>query len=134
VRKHRVAEDLFAYLVVERELLPEEWVKELAVWAESQGWTVSLQGRKVYAVPKPLTKSAAMREVARRTGAELTLAAGDSLLDADLLLAVDRAWRPGHGELADTEFSGPTVTGLPERGVVAGERILREFLRASRER
>ncbi|WP_200307479.1 HAD family hydrolase [Streptomyces adelaidensis] len=132
VRKHRVAEDLFVYLVVERELLPEEWVKELAVWAENRGWTVSLQGRKLYAVPKPLTKSAAMREVARRTGAELTLAAGDSLLDADLLLAADRAWRPGHGELAEAEWSGPEVRALPERGVLAGERILREFLRVVR--
>ncbi|WP_159767111.1 HAD family hydrolase [Streptomyces sp. HM190] len=133
VRKHRIAEDLFAYLVVERELLPEEWVKELAEWAENRGWTVSLQGRKLYAVPKPLTKSAAMREVARRTGARLTVAAGDSLLDADLLLAADRAWRPGHGELADAGWSGPTITALPERGVLAGERILREFLRAARE-
>ncbi|MFF7387599.1 HAD family hydrolase [Streptomyces scabiei] len=134
VRKHRVAEELFVYLVVERELLPEEWVKELAVWAENRGWTVSLQGRKLYAVPKPLTKSAAMREVARRTGVELTLAAGDSLLDADLLLAADRSWRPGHGELAEAGFLAPGVTALPERGVLAGERILREFLRASRER
>jgi hypothetical protein len=130
VRKHRIAEDLFAYLVVERELLPEEWVKELAVWAENRGWTVSLQGRKIYAVPKPLTKSAAMHEVARRTGAELTLAAGDSLLDADLLLAADRGWRPGHGELADADFSAPAISALPERGVLAGERILREFLKA----
>ena len=132
VRKHRVAEELFVYLVVERELLPEEWVKDLAVWAENRGWTVSLQGRKIYAVPKPLTKSAAMREVARRTGVELSLAAGDSLLDADLLLAADRAWRPGHGELAEAGFLGPGVSALPERGVLAGERILREFLRASR--
>lgn len=132
VRKYRVAEDLFAYLVVERELLPEEWVKELAVWAENRGWTVSLQGRKVYAVPKPLTKSAAMHEVARRTGAELTLAAGDSLLDADLLLAADRGWRPGHGELADIGWTGPAITALPERGVAAGERIVREALRACR--
>jgi hypothetical protein len=132
VRKHRVAEDLFAYLVVERELLPEEWVKELAVWAENRGWTVSLQGRKIYAVPKPLTKSAAMREVARRTGAYLTLAAGDSLLDADLLLAADRGWRPGHGELADAAWTAPEITALPERGVLAGERILREFLKATR--
>ncbi|MEV6505720.1 HAD family hydrolase [Streptomyces sp. NPDC051642] len=131
VRKHRVAEDLFAYLVVERELLPEEWVKELAVWAENRGWTVSLQGRKIYAVPKPLTKSAAMREVAHRTNATLTLAAGDSLLDADLLLAADKAWRPGHGELADESWTAPNVTALPERGVLAGERILREFLTAS---
>ncbi len=132
VRKHRVAEDLFAYLVVERELLPEEWVKELAVWAENRGWTVSLQGRKIYAVPKPLTKSAAVHEVARRTGAELTLAAGDSLLDADLLLAADRGWRPGHGELADADWTAPAISALPERGVLAGERILREFLRATR--
>ncbi|MGC9537674.1 HAD family hydrolase [Streptomyces sp. UG1] len=131
VRKHRVAEDLFAYLVVERELLPEEWVKELAVWAENRGWTVSLQGRKIYAVPKPLTKSAAVREVARRTGADLTLAAGDSLLDADLLLAADRGWRPGHGELADADWTAPAISALPERGVLAGERILREFLKAT---
>ncbi|MDQ8701247.1 HAD family hydrolase [Streptomyces sp. LHD-70] len=129
--KERVAEDLFAYLVVERTLLPEGWVKELSAWAEERGWTVSLQGRKIYAVPKPLTKSAAMREVARRTGADLTLAAGDSLLDADLLLAADRAWRPGHGELADTGLSASHLTVLPERGIAAGERILREFLYAA---
>ncbi|MEV6193315.1 HAD family hydrolase [Streptomyces sp. NPDC051920] len=128
VRKHRIAEDLFAYLVVERELLPEQWVKDLAVWAESRGWTVSLQGRKIYAVPRPLTKSAAVREVARRTGALLTLAAGDSLLDADLLLAADRGWRPGHGELAEADWTAPAIAVLPERGVMAGERILREFV------
>ncbi|MDF3297332.1 HAD family hydrolase [Streptomyces tropicalis] len=133
-RKHRTAEDLFAYLVVERELLPGDWVKELQAWAEPRGWTVSLQGRKLYAVPRPLTKSAAVREVARRTGAALTLGAGDSLLDADLLLAVDRGWRPGHGELADAGWTSPTVAALPERGVQAGERIVREFLSAARRR
>ncbi|MEV6806864.1 HAD family hydrolase [Streptomyces sp. NPDC051132] len=133
VRKHRAAEDLFAYLVVERELLPADWVEELAAWADGRGWTVSLQGRKIYAVPKPLTKGAAVREVARRTGAEPTLAAGDSLLDTDLLLAADRAWRPGHGELADSGWTAPRVSALSERGVAAGERILREFLTAARQ-
>ncbi|MER5361896.1 HAD family hydrolase [Streptomyces sp. NPDC002785] len=129
--KERVAEDLFAYLVVERALLPEGWVKELGEWAETRGWTISLQGRKIYAVPGPLTKSAAMNEVARRTGATLTLTAGDSLLDADLLLAADRAWRPAHGELADTGWNAPHVDVTAEYGVAAGEKILRHFLRAS---
>ncbi|MER5882432.1 HAD family hydrolase [Streptomyces sp. NPDC001941] len=128
--KERVAEDLFAYLVVDREALPSDWVAEFAAWAGPRGWQVSLQGRKIYAVPVPLTKSAAMREVARRTDAELTLAAGDSLLDADLLLAADRAWRPGHGELADTDWRAPHVEVLAERGVAAGEEILRGFLGA----
>lgn len=104
--KERIAEDLFAYLVVDRALLPEGWVKELSEWADGRGWTVSLQGRKIYAVPRPLTKSAAVREVARRTGAELTLAAGDSLLDADLLLAADRAGGPATA-------SWPTPAGAP---------------------
>ncbi|WP_030198733.1 hypothetical protein [Streptomyces sp. NRRL S-87] len=132
LRKERVAEDLFAYLVVERALLPEDWLKALAEWAEARGWTVSLQGRKVYAVPRPLTKSAAMREVARRTGAATTLAAGDSLLDADLLLAADRAWRPGHGELADAAWTAPGVTALGVAGVLAGEEIVRQFARRGR--
>ncbi|MEL5955830.1 HAD family hydrolase [Streptomyces sp. CLV115] len=131
--KERVAEDLFAYLVVERPLLPGDWVEELGEWALTRGWTVSLQGRKIYAVPGPLTKSAAMNEAARRAGATLTLAAGDSLLDADLLLAADRAWRPAHGELADTGWSAPHAEVTAERGVAAGEEILRHFLRAAGE-
>ncbi|MFJ7159518.1 HAD family hydrolase [Streptomyces sp. NPDC101118] len=134
LRKERVAEDLFAYLVVERQLLPEEWLKALTEWAGARGWTVSLQGRKVYAVPRPLTKSAAMREVARRTGATRTLAAGDSLLDADLLLAADAGWRPGHGELADAGWTAPGVTALDLAGVVAGEEIVRRFSRNARVR
>jgi hydroxymethylpyrimidine pyrophosphatase-like HAD family hydrolase len=116
---------------VDRSLLPDSWVKELAAWAEERGWTVSLQGRKIYAVPKPLTKSAAVAEVARRTGAARVLAAGDSLLDADLLLGADRGWRPGHGELAGTGWSAPHVTALAEHGVAAGEAILRAMLRAA---
>jgi hydroxymethylpyrimidine pyrophosphatase-like HAD family hydrolase len=127
VLKQRVADELFAYLVVDRARLPQTWVKELAAWAEPRGWTVSLQGRKIYAVPGPLTKSAAVAEVARRTGAARTYAAGDSLLDADMLLAAGHGWFPGHGELAGSGWSAPHVTGLSERGVAAGERIVREM-------
>lgn len=129
LRKARVAEDLFAYLVVERALVPAEWIKTLTEWSEARGWTISLQGRKIYAVPRPLTKSAAMHEVARRTEATSTLAAGDSLLDADLLLAADTAWRPGHGELADAGWTAPHVTSLAQAGVLAGEEIVRAFTR-----
>jgi hydroxymethylpyrimidine pyrophosphatase-like HAD family hydrolase len=128
VRKERVAEDLFAYLVVDRDLLPAGWVKDLAAWAEPLGWTVSLQGRKIYAVPKPLTKSAALAEVVRRTGVDQVLAAGDSLLDADLLMAADAGWTPGHGELADTGWTAPHVAALGAYGVAAGEEIVRRML------
>jgi hypothetical protein len=127
LRKARVAEDLFVYLVVERDLLPDGWLADLRAWTAERGWTTSLQGRKVYAVPEPLSKSAALAEVVRRTGARQVLAAGDSLLDADLLLAADKGWRPGHGELADTGWSAPHVTALTTRGVAAGEVIVRRM-------
>lgn len=128
LRKERVAEDLFVYLVVERGLISEGWVKEFSGWADERGWTVSLQGRKIYAVPKPLTKSAALEEVVRRTGADHVLAAGDSLLDADLLMAAHAGWRPGHGELADSGWAAPHVEPLAIAGVAAGEEMLRRML------
>ncbi|MFD8479816.1 HAD family hydrolase [Kitasatospora sp. NPDC059673] len=126
--KRRVADELFAYLVVERAALPAGWIDDLTAWCAERGWTVSLQGRKVYAVPAPLSKSAALAEVRRRTGAQTVLAAGDSLLDADLLLTADHGWRPGHGELAETGWSAGGVTALTEIGVAAGEEILRQML------
>ncbi|GAA0435955.1 HAD family hydrolase [Streptomyces luteireticuli] len=125
--KSRTADGLFAYLVVDRERLPATWADELAAWAGERGWNVSLQGRKVYAVPRPVTKGAAVTEVARRTGAGRVLAAGDSLLDADLLLAADLGWRPGHGELADSGWSAPHLMALETVGVAAGEEIVRAF-------
>ena len=67
-------------------------------------------------------------EVERRTGASTVLTAGDSLLDAELLLAADAGFRPGHGELADSGWTGPGVTALSEVGVAAGEEIVRRLL------
>lgn len=124
VLKLRTADDLFGYAVVERAALPEGWVAALAGWCAPRGWTVSLQGRKVYAVPRPLTKSAAAAEVLARTGGGPLLAAGDSLLDADLLTAAEIAVRPAHGELADAGFGLPHLHVTAARGAQAGEELL----------
>jgi hypothetical protein len=120
----REASGLFAYAVVERAALPGGWVDELADWCAHRGWTVSLQGRKVYAVPAGLTKSAAAAEVVARCGGGPLLAAGDSLLDADLLDAADAAIRPAHGELAATGFTRPHVAVTAATGVAAGAELL----------
>lgn len=124
VHSLREAADLFAYAVVDRAALPAGWVADLATWCASRGWGVSVQGRKVYAVPHGLTKSAAAAEVRRRCDAGLLLAAGDSLLDADLLDAADAAIRPAHGELAETGFTRDHVAVTTTTGVRAGEELL----------
>jgi hypothetical protein len=120
----REASGLFAYAVVDRAALPDGWVDELAAWCAPRGWTVSLQGRKVYAVPAGLTKSAAAAEVVARCGGGPLLAAGDSLLDADLLEAAAAAIRPAHGELADSGFTRTHLAVTAATGVAAGEELL----------
>jgi hypothetical protein len=125
----RTVADLFSYAVLRREALPADLVPDLEHWAGSRGWRVSLQGRKLYLVPRALTKSVAVAEVARRLDASVVLAAGDALLDADLLLAADRGIRPAHGELHERGWTAPTVERTASSGARAGEEIVAWFAR-----
>jgi hypothetical protein len=127
--KLRNAADLFCYAVVRTDALPAGFVDDVTGWAAERGWRTSLQGRKLYWVPETLTKSAAVAEVGRRIGARRTLAAGDSLLDVDLLLGADRGIHPSHGELFEQGWSAPRVERTEQRGVLAGEEILAWFAR-----
>ncbi|MEO9221023.1 MAG: HAD family hydrolase, partial [Mycobacteriaceae bacterium] len=52
-------------------------------------------------------------------------AAGDSLLDTDLLRAADAAIRPRHGELHDTGWTVPHLRVTRASGVRAGAEIVR---------
>jgi len=125
VERVRVASDLFCYLIVDRPRLPRGWLEQLEGEAARRSWGVSLQGRKLYVVPTSLTKSAAAAEVLRRTGSTWAVAAGDSVLDADLLEWAGAGIRPGHGELADSGWQRPHVEVTPSTGVRAGEQIAR---------
>ncbi len=133
VQTLRTAGELFGYCVVDRAALPATWVDELTQFCATVGWGVSVQGRKVYFVPRPLTKSAAMLEVARRIGASTCLAAGDSLLDRELLEAADLAVRPAAGELADLGWTAPHVQHLTIAGVLGGEELLSLLVRWHRQ-
>ncbi|MDP9436927.1 MAG: hypothetical protein M3P93_17790 [Actinomycetota bacterium] len=129
VRTVRTAEDLFVYLVAQRrDDVPPDWLAALAADLAPRGWTVSVQGRKVYAVPAGLTKAAAVERLAGLLGADVLLAAGDSLLDRPLLeLAVasgGAAVRPAHGELHELGWAPPGVHVTELSGARAGEELL----------
>jgi hypothetical protein len=120
----RIAEDLFVYAIVDRQTLPADFVPELDQRCRAVGWRVSLQGRKLYCVPEPVSKQAAVAEVRRRTGAALVIAAGDSLLDQHMLDDADLAIRPAHGELADRDYRAANLSVTALGGVLAGAEIL----------
>ncbi len=131
VRLVRVAEGLFVYLVAHsRDAIPNPWLDDLRAELETQGWGVSVQGRKVYAVPHGLSKATAVARLQEQLHDEVLLAAGDSLLDQPLLtLAAGSggAVRPAHGELHDLAWAGSD--GAPVHvtqtdGARAGEELL----------
>jgi hypothetical protein len=130
VKLVRAAEGLFGYLVAHaRDQIPEPWLQDLESRLTAVGWAVSVQGRKVYAVPRGLSKASAVTRLAAQLGATSVLAAGDSLLDRPLLeLAAGSggAIRPAHGELHDLGWDGAHVT--VESGARAGEELLRWLL------
>jgi hydroxymethylpyrimidine pyrophosphatase-like HAD family hydrolase len=131
LRVHR-AEELFVYAIVDREIIPEHWLHDFSAACRELGWTVSLQGRKLYSVPVAVTKAAAVSELRRRLGVDTVIAAGDSELDRGMLAEADIAFRPAHGELDDDGFAAPNLTVTDARGVRAGEEILERMTAASR--
>ncbi|GAA3335793.1 HAD family hydrolase [Curtobacterium albidum] len=123
LRNHR-AEELFVYAVVDRAALPDAALQDLVAALDLLGWVVSLQGRKLYAVPRAIRKERALAEVAARVGATTTVAAGDSLLDRDMLAWADVALRPAHGELHAVGWTAAHCTVTQAAGVRAGEEIV----------
>ncbi len=131
VLKRRTADDLFCYLVVEPAEVPRSFLSEWSQWCAARGWNVSQQGRKIYTMPDVVCKSRAVAEVHSRCindglldPAAITLAAGDGALDADMLIAADRAIRPRHGELEALDFQHPGLLVTAESGGRAGDEIL----------
>jgi hydroxymethylpyrimidine pyrophosphatase-like HAD family hydrolase len=118
------AEGVFGYAIVDRARLSASWLEDLSGRAAERAWRVSVQGRKLYCVPAALTKSAAATWIALQIGADRWVAAGDSLLDRDLLEAADAAVMPVHGELAQSGWTARHVAVAPGDGVAAGEWIV----------
>jgi hypothetical protein len=131
VRALRIADDLFCYYTVRLADMPIGFVPDLSEWCEARGWQVSVQGAKVYAVPRAVTKSAAIAELARRHGAGWVVAAGDGALDTDLLEFADAAMRPRHGELEALGYTAPNLRVSDAAGVLAGEEIVHWFAKCA---
>lgn len=123
----RTACAMFCYAVLDRDRVPTGLLEEEKHWADARGWQVSLQGSKLYWVPRPLTKSAAVAEVREREASTSVIAAGDSLLDADLLLGADVAIAARHGELVAGGWRAAHVDVTDAVGIRAGEEIVSWF-------
>ena len=97
-----------------------DWLDELAADCGARGWRVARHGAKVHLLPARLDKSVAVAEVRERVAAARLLAAGDSPLDADLLLAADAGVQPADGALHAAGWRAAHVAVTPGVGLRGG--------------
>src|SRR5699024_7730038 len=98
VLRVREADGWFVYLIIDREKFPDEKLDFYTKTFREIGWSMSLQGRKLYFMPESITKAGAILYVKERIGADYVVAAGDSLLDLYLLESADLGLLASHGE------------------------------------
>ncbi|GHH98276.1 hypothetical protein [Neobacillus kokaensis] len=119
-------ENLFFYYTLTS--LPPSFNRSmLEDFASMYGWRVSLQGRKLYFIPKAISKGAALDYICQREGISEIAGAGDSILDWDFLRNCQHRFVPKHGELANmSEMNAFTV--IYRTGINAGEEILNQIV------
>ncbi|OIK15422.1 hypothetical protein BIV60_09730 [Bacillus sp. MUM 116] len=120
------AENLFFYYILETSLSLSEQ-QNLSEIVSNYGWKVSLQGRKLYFIPKAINKGAALTYIINREELPVLAGAGDSVLDWDFLTSCQNRIVPAHGELALMNLN-KTASITTRAGILAGEQILQYFL------
>jgi hydroxymethylpyrimidine pyrophosphatase-like HAD family hydrolase len=124
----RDCDERFLYAVCEPSLLPEGLAAAASEAMRPLGGEAVLHGRKLYMLPAGLTKLRCVEYLVERTGASGFASAGDSLLDAELLAAADRAWCPRDAELVAWDAVPEGVRITDGEHIDAAEEIAREAL------
>jgi hydroxymethylpyrimidine pyrophosphatase-like HAD family hydrolase len=124
----RSADGFFYYCIIERELAPLSELQHFEEWLAKSGWLLYNQGRKLYLIPQAVNKSDAVEFVKSRTGSRRVAAAGDSVMDLEMLHRADLGISPIHGEIYGQrlgEFEDSSILFTKQPGIRAAEEILR---------
>ncbi|MFZ3589686.1 HAD family hydrolase [Bacillus sp. DJP31] len=121
IKEIRQADSLFIYLIIDRNLITQIEITELAEWAKNLGWQMSLQGRKLYFVPFPINKWKAVKFLCNELKITNVFTAGDSLLDYEMIINGHNGMAPLHGEVLDHY---PTLSKTNSSGIEASEEIV----------
>ncbi|WP_299057849.1 hypothetical protein [uncultured Nocardioides sp.] len=126
VRRVRDADGVFCYLLMTGDEPPATWWDRLGAGVADAGWVMTPERTKTYLTPAPLTKGAGVARLLERTGLPLAAAAGDSLLDADMLALAAAALTPAGSYLDRHGWAHPTGERTQRRGgPLAGEEVAR---------
>ncbi len=118
-------DELFYVYHVDLTILRQDEVQAIIQEFDVLGWYVLLQGRKLYFLPKVLTKEAAIAYLKEHCSYDMHVAAGDSIMDYGMLAMADIGYTPAHGDLKDKQ---PQVLGNTIYSAYSGEAFSQSLL------
>lgn len=121
----RTIDGLFCCTLVDKKMLPSDWLEELNDFALSVGWVVADTGRKIYVLPSQLTKGAAVERIATMRNIDYFIAAGDSVLDVSMLDLAAASMVAKDSKVATDGLLPKNGKATGNTGVLAGEEIVR---------
>lgn len=120
--ERREVEHFFFYYLLKNPISMSD-KKKIVELAAPLGWRVSIQGRKLYFIPKAVNKGDALQFICEKEGQPPAVGAGDSILDWDFLKHCSLRLVPLHGELVrEADNSDFMIT--EKKGLLAAEEIL----------
>jgi hydroxymethylpyrimidine pyrophosphatase-like HAD family hydrolase len=121
IKKIKPGDHVYFYIILQTEHFSTSRLIELRGLIDNLGWHLSLQGRKLYFIPKTLNKWSAVHYLSDVLGLNEISTAGDSLLDYELITNGVHGIAPLHGEVLDYDH---TLNKTGQAGIKASEEIV----------
>ncbi|MEK5233298.1 HAD family hydrolase [Lysinibacillus sp. FSL K6-0232] len=118
-------DNLFYVHHVDIDVFQQDELQAMIQEFDAYGWSVLLQGTKLYIMPKVLTKEAAIEYIKQFCTYDMHIAAGDSMMDYGMLAMADVAFTPYHGDLKDKQ---PAVLANTTYSTYTGEAFTKNLL------
>lgn len=100
--KFDVASELFFYMVVDYSIFDINCLKEYVNKLDEKNWNMYTSGRKIYFLPKGITKENAIKHLLKEFNIKEFIAIGDSTMDYGMVKSADYGYVLKHGDMLST--------------------------------
>ncbi|MBY2477685.1 HAD hydrolase family protein [Clostridioides difficile] len=127
ITNFKVAENTFFYIVVDFAKFNLGSIKEYLNILESKNWKFYVSGRKIYFIPKEISKENAIKYLTKELQIESFYAIGDSVMDYGMLNISNKAYVLKHGDINKNETENSFISST-FNGMSGTEEILSNIL------
>lgn len=127
VTDFKIAENLFFYIVVDWNNFKVNMIEEYTSLLDSKGWIFYISGRKIYFLPKDVSKENAISYLANHIGVEKFSVIGDSTMDWGMLNIGHTSYVLKHGDLLNYDIDKKIIVSDSE-GMIGSEEVLSHII------